>query len=413
MPGSAPTQPTPPLLSRTGTGAAAARADVARRGRTLYGDHMAHSRHSRHTASAVIAVVLAGVLGVPAPALAAAPSPAARAGVAAAPADISAAQADIAAAEQAAADAATAALTASAAAAEARADAASAAATLAALELQSRAAEEAERAERRRFGMVAAEWYRTRSTAPLLAQLLTAAEPDDLLARLGVLEQVTGASARSAAAVREAADTLGALRAQAAAADAERRRLAAEADAAAAAAEQSAANEAAALAAARRDLDAAFARLAAARGTTVARERQTRQAERTAVDVAAPGGAGGGSTATPAPPLEVPSPTPALTPAEAQAHARAAVAARGWDEAQFACLVALWNRESGWRWDALNRSSGAYGIPQALPASKMASAGADWRTSAATQIAWGLSYISGRYAAPCGAWEHSQRRGWY
>ena len=62
---------------------------------------------------------------------------------------------------------------------------------------------------------------------------------------------------------------------------------------------------------------------------------------------------------------------------------------------------------------ASNASSGAYGIPQALPAGKMASAGADWRTSARTQIAWGLSYIDSRYGSPCSAWSHSQAHGWY
>jgi hypothetical protein len=83
------------------------------------------------------------------------------------------------------------------------------------------------------------------------------------------------------------------------------------------------------------------------------------------------------------------------------------------DDAQFACLVALWNRESGWRVNAQNRSSGAYGIPQALPGSKMASAGSDWRTNPATQIKWGLGYIKGRYGTPCGAWSAFQSKGWY
>jgi hypothetical protein len=82
------------------------------------------------------------------------------------------------------------------------------------------------------------------------------------------------------------------------------------------------------------------------------------------------------------------------------------------DPSQFSCLVQLWNKESGWRTNASN-PSGAYGIPQALPGSKMASAGADWRTNPATQIKWGLSYISGQYGTPCGAWAHSQRTGWY
>lgn len=81
--------------------------------------------------------------------------------------------------------------------------------------------------------------------------------------------------------------------------------------------------------------------------------------------------------------------------------------------AEFDCLVALWNRESRWNVFANNSSSGAYGIPQALPGSKMASAGADWATNPDTQIRWGLGYIMGRYGSPCNAWGHSQSSGWY
>ena len=100
-------------------------------------------------------------------------------------------------------------------------------------------------------------------------------------------------------------------------------------------------------------------------------------------------------------------------PGTAQAIAYEMVLARGWGDDQFACLVALWNKESGWRVNAYNAGSGAYGIPQALPGGKMASAGADWETNPATQISWGLGYIGGRYGTPCGAWDHSQRTGWY
>lgn len=99
--------------------------------------------------------------------------------------------------------------------------------------------------------------------------------------------------------------------------------------------------------------------------------------------------------------------------ADAQAIARTMIAGYGWGDDQFACLVSLWQKESGWNTLAHNRSSGAYGIPQALPGSKMATAGADWQTNAATQISWGLGYISGRYGTPCGAWSHSQSVGWY
>jgi hypothetical protein len=81
--------------------------------------------------------------------------------------------------------------------------------------------------------------------------------------------------------------------------------------------------------------------------------------------------------------------------------------------AQFQCLDALWNKESGWNPRALNPSSGAYGIPQALPASKMASAGPDWHSNAITQIRWGLGYIKAVYGTPCSAWAHSQATNWY
>jgi len=80
---------------------------------------------------------------------------------------------------------------------------------------------------------------------------------------------------------------------------------------------------------------------------------------------------------------------------------------------QFPCLDKLFKRESGWNQRASNSSTGAYGIPQALPGSKMASIADDWKTNAATQIKWGLGYIEGRYSTPCGAWSHSESTGWY
>lgn len=85
----------------------------------------------------------------------------------------------------------------------------------------------------------------------------------------------------------------------------------------------------------------------------------------------------------------------------------------GWSEYDFDCLVKLWNRESGWNPNAHNKSSGAHGIPQSLPASKMASEGSDYYTNGRTQIRWGLKYIKGRYGTPSQAWAHSQRTGWY
>jgi len=101
------------------------------------------------------------------------------------------------------------------------------------------------------------------------------------------------------------------------------------------------------------------------------------------------------------------------TPAGAKAVAQSLASSKyGWGDGQFSCLVQLWQRESGWSYTAYN-PSGATGIPQALPGSKMASAGSDWATNAATQVAWGLGYIAGSYGTPCAAWAHSESFGYY
>jgi hypothetical protein len=113
-------------------------------------------------------------------------------------------------------------------------------------------------------------------------------------------------------------------------------------------------------------------------------------------------------------------PTPSATASAAavasgspQQIAQAMLGSFGWSSSQFSCLDPLWAHESGWSVTAYNAGSGAYGIPQALPGSRMASAGPDWQTNAATQIRWGLEYIKGTYGSPCGAWDHEQATGWY
>ena len=85
----------------------------------------------------------------------------------------------------------------------------------------------------------------------------------------------------------------------------------------------------------------------------------------------------------------------------------------GWKTPQFKYLDWLWSRESSWNIRAENPYSGAYGIPQAVPGDKMASAGPSWTTDAATQIRWGLRYIQSRYGSPYGAWRHEAADGWY
>ena len=111
-----------------------------------------------------------------------------------------------------------------------------------------------------------------------------------------------------------------------------------------------------------------------------------------------------------------PSPTASAAPAASgspQQIAQAMLASFGWSSGQFSCLDPLWAHESGWSVTAYNAGSGAYGIPQALPGSRMASAGPDWQANAATQIRWGLEYIKGTYGSPCAAWDHEQATGWY
>jgi hypothetical protein len=391
----------------------------------LYRDLMRLIGHTRHIVTVpvltvTIAALLAGTAVIPASAT--------TTGVRAATADLEAA---LDAAEAAAATASTRVLEAEAAAEAARVAADEAEELFAAVEAAVAEAEEGLAVDGDRFGVAAAGMLRIAGDGPLLARLLTDADPDSLLARLSTLDRVTTLTARSVDAARMSVQTVVSLRAQSrTAAEAHVARVA-EAEAAEADARAEADAESEAVARARGELDALYAQLAAARRTSVDQARADRLDEQTQEQAAESPGASGGSAgpggpapapapapnppAAPAPPPVAPPPpaTSMMTPAQAQEHARGAVAARGWSDAEFSCLVRLWNRESGWRVDAQNPWSGAYGIPQSLPASKMAAAGADWRTNGATQIAWGLSYIAGRYGAPCGAWAHSESVGWY
>lgn len=140
------------------------------------------------------------------------------------------------------------------------------------------------------------------------------------------------------------------------------------------------------------------ARLAAEAAARAEAEAELKAAAHKAARDAARRPAGGGAPT-------VPSSTPV---GEVKQYAASLVAAD-----QFGCLDALFQRESGWNPTAKNKSSSAYGIPQALPGSKMASAGADWQTNPLTQVRWGVSYVNARYGSPCGAWAHSESHGWY
>lgn len=144
---------------------------------------------------------------------------------------------------------------------------------------------------------------------------------------------------------------------------------------------------------------AAEARRAAARRAARRRAAAQRAAERAAARQAAQQPAGGGTSAAPS--------------GNPQQIALGMLGSFGWSSSEFGCLQSLWEAESGWNPYASNPSSGAYGIPQALPGSKMASAGPDWQSNPATQIRWGLGYIKQLYGSPCAAWSHQQGTGWY
>ncbi|GAA2459901.1 hypothetical protein [Agromyces soli] len=266
------------------------------------------------------------------------------------------------------------------------------------------------------FGRASALLARSGSTNSLLTLLSESAhaeaggDPSRTLMALSRTERLADLSSGIAAVATEAKANADALSAQAAVAEDERSRRAEAARSQAEAAEAAHARAEADVAAQQATLDTLYAQLASLRNRSVELERRYQigvDAQREAdARAAAEAEANGGMTPAPPPGIVV-------DPDGAKAYARQAVARYGWGDGEYQCLVLLWTRESSWRADAYNASSGAYGIPQSLPGSKMASAGADWRTNPATQIEWGLAYISGRYGAPCGAWAHSEAVNWY
>jgi hypothetical protein len=154
----------------------------------------------------------------------------------------------------------------------------------------------------------------------------------------------------------------------------------------------------------------AAARIAAQRA---AARRAAAKAAAARAAAAAAAAATAAATAAPVQQAAPAAPAPVAASGAPQQIALGMLASFGWSSSQMSCLIPLWAQESGWNVYASNPSSGAYGIPQALPGSKMASAGADWATNAATQVRWGLGYIQSVYGSPCAAWAHSQADGWY
>lgn len=310
-----------------------------------------------------------------------------------------------------------------------------ASATQAATSLQAQAQHASQTAERaqQRAGQLAANLYRDGSTNQMTTRIATAKNPDQLLYQLGALDQLSETWSGVMDDASVAAGTASSLHEQAERAETERATRAQAAEERSAAAKSAEQVADAAVESTEHHSDELYAQLASLKDSTakqeagyelgqrVAAQKAEQQRKRAAAAAAEAAntptpGSGGGSAPGGGSGTSYPSTGGVVVdPAGAQAYARGALASYGWGDDQFSCLVSLWTQESGWRANALNASSGAYGIPQSLPAEKMAVAGADWRTNAATQINWGLAYIKSAYGSPCGAWGHemSVNPHWY
>lgn len=303
-------------------------------------------------------------------------------------------------------------------------------------------------------GRLAAQLYRTGGTDATLNLLMGGEKSSELLYRLGTMSQLTQQTSRLQTAAQSTENQAVSLAAQAEQARSERVSLATAAADALSSARSAQAEADAKVAEQEKYSEQLYTQLASLKSTTAEVEKQysngqdakaafddqqrlsrlaaeAEAARQSAASAPAPGSSSGGGVE-----LGEDDPTGArnsstktigalgtytgnpngMSPGQAQAYARSVVGNYGWGQDQVdRCLIPLWNGESGWRWNALNSSSGAYGIPQALPASKMANSGADYQTNAATQVDWGLSYIKGSYGSPCAAWSswNSRSPHWY
>lgn len=266
---------------------------------------------------------------------------------------------------------------------------------------------------RARSGGLAAQLSRGGGSDASLRLFLSggSAGADSLLYQLGTVSKLADQSSALFARATAQKNLAASLSDQAASAQTVRQQREADAEKASTAAAAAKAASDAALAEQQTRAETMYAQLASLKNTQASVEKQyaegvaAREAERRAA--AQPANPGGGADTSAPPPGVV------VNPAAAQAYASSRLPAYGWGSDQMSCLIKLWTKESSWRADAYNTSSGAYGIPQSLPGSKMASAGSDWMTNANTQINWGLSYIAGRYGSPCAAWSWHLGHNWY
>ncbi len=282
-------------------------------------------------------------------------------------------------------------------------------AKLDAINAQVAAAQKTADQAKRQYGKLASQLY-IAGGGSLTAKLLLGdgGTDDDLLGQLGAMSQLTGHISQLQSYAQQKENVVGSLQAQAKQAEGVRATLEQDADAKFKAAQEAKQAADAALATQQAQGAVLQAQAASLNAQAAAEEQQYWVGYNTRQNAASAGGSdsqidtSAGCSA-------------GCTPAAAQAYAQSVLGSYGWGGDQFSCLVDLWNMESGWRWNAYNSDSGAYGIPQSLPASKMASAGGDWQTNGNTQVNWGLRYIASSYTSPCSAWNHEISRDphWY
>ncbi|OJX74973.1 MAG: hypothetical protein BGO91_07605 [Leifsonia sp. 71-9] len=293
------------------------------------------------------------------------------------------------------------------------AEAALQAATRKADDLSSQATAATAQAEtlRKQSGTLASQLVRAGGSNVTLRLFLGSSSTNQksLLYELGAVSKLTERSTALLAAADQQKNVAAALSTQAAAAETVRTQLDADAKKAYQVAKDAEAAAEAQLADQKSHANTLYAQLATLKNTETSVEQNYAAGEAAKAAAEAAANPGGGADGVAPPPGMV------VDPAGAQAYASSRLAAFGWGQDQMGCLIQLWNHESGWRADAYNTSSGAYGIPQAWPASKMSSAGADWMTNQNTQVNWGLDYINRAYGSPCAAWnfEMSHDPNWY
>lgn len=289
----------------------------------------------------------------------------------------------------------------------------------------------------REAGQLAGSLFRTGGTSTMGTDLFTSPDPGAALYQLGSLTQLGDRWQTVLADATTASNTVSSLSDQAATAAERRDALARDAQETADQASAAQASADAEVASATQRSSDLYAQLAALNDSTAELEQQYRtgvaaeqafaaqqaaaQAQAAAAAKAPSGSSGasggGGSSGGATPGSGGGSGGAGTTPPAGAvndpAGAKAYAATRVGTGAEYTCLVQLWNKESGWRTNANNPSSGAYGIPQSLPGNKMASFGLDWQTNYRTQVNWGISYIQSSYGTMCSAWAHSVAHNWY